>query len=80
VASAIWPIVFGLYYRKTTALAASLSMIAGSTLGLIAYFTIGFYVAALVSSAVSLAVIVALSFSSKNEFDLQQLANTGNEP
>ena len=76
VASAIWPIVFGLYFRRTSALGASLGMLAGSTLGLLAYFTIGFYVAALVSCAVSLLVIVIFSAVNSVEFDFDDLENS----
>lgn len=75
VASAIWPIVFGLYYRWANGTAAALAMIAGSCAGLLAYFQIGFYVAALVSCAVSLLVIVAVSFLHQSEFDFNALSN-----
>ena len=76
VASAIWPIVFGLYFRRTSSLGASVSMIAGSSLGLLAYFSIGFYVAALVSCAVSLATILLCSFWNREEFDFATLENS----
>lgn len=74
VASAIWPIVFGLYYRWVTGLAASLAMILGAGLGLLAYFQIGFYVAALVSAAVSLVTIVGVSLLQKKQFDFSRLS------
>ncbi|MAY03464.1 MAG: urea transporter [Gammaproteobacteria bacterium] len=74
VASAIWPIVFGLYYRWTSGIAASLAMLAGTVIGLVAYFQIGFYVAALVSSAVSLVVIVVVSYFSKTNFSFERLS------
>lgn len=73
VASAIWPIVFGLYYRWATGLAASLAMVSGTIIGLIAYFQIGFYVAALISCAVSLGVIVVVSLFGKAEFRFEKL-------
>ncbi len=75
VASAIWPIVFGLYFRWTTGLAAALAMLAGTACGLIAYFQIGFYVAALVSCAASLAVIVVVSCLDKRQFDFATLGS-----
>ncbi len=56
VASTIWPIAAGLYWRRTNPLGAVLSMVLGSVLGLVAYFQIGFYVAALVGAAVSMVV------------------------
>ncbi|HHX81708.1 MAG TPA: sodium:solute symporter family protein [Pseudomonadaceae bacterium] len=69
VASTIWPIVFGLYYKWVSGLAASLAMLLGTLCGLYAYFSIGFYVAALVSCAVSLLVIVAVSLLLRQEFN-----------
>ena len=53
VASTIWPIVIGLYWRRLQGTFAGIAMAAGTIAGLIAYFWIGFYVAALVSCAVS---------------------------
>jgi Na+/proline symporter len=76
VASAIWPIVFGLYFRRTSSLGASLGMVAGSGLGLLAYFTIGFYVAALVSCAISLITIVICSAVDSQEFDFKSLESS----
>lgn len=69
VASTIWPIVFGLYYKWVNGVAASLAMLLGTLSGLYAYFSIGFYVAALVSCAVSLFVVVAVSLLLKREFN-----------
>ena len=74
VASAIWPIVFGLYYRWVSGLAASLAMLAGTSLGLLAYFQIGFYVAALVSCAVSLIVILVVSKLGGETFDFSKIS------
>jgi len=58
VASTIWPIVAGLYLQRANGLGASLAMLAGTLLGLWAYFAIGFYVAALVSAAVSMGIVL----------------------
>lgn len=77
VASVIWPIVFGLYYRWVTGPAAVLAMLSGSVLGFLAYFQIGFYVAAVVSSAVSLVVIVAVSWFTRSSFEFEQMAVKG---
>lgn len=76
VASAIWPIVFGLYFRWATGLAATLAMLAGTAIGLYSYYAIGFYVAALVSCAVSLVVITLVSVLQKQQFDFTSLATT----
>ncbi|MEJ2061428.1 MAG: sodium:solute symporter family protein [Gammaproteobacteria bacterium] len=58
VASTIWPIVAGLYWKRANATGAMLAMVLGTGLGLAAYFEIGFYVAALVSAAVSMSIVV----------------------
>ena len=73
VASAIWPIVFGLYFRWASGLAAALAMSAGTVVGLIAYFQIGYYVAALVSCAVSLLLIVTVSMLTRSDFTFEKL-------
>ncbi len=73
VASAIWPIVFGLYFRWPNKWAASLAMVAGTLIGLWSYRYIGFYVAALVSCAVSLIVMLAGSVFSRENFDFKLL-------
>ncbi len=73
VASAIWPIVFGLYFRWATGTAAALAMILGTLSGLIAYFQIGFYVAALVSCAVSLLTIVGVSLLRNSDFKFEDM-------
>lgn len=73
VASAIWPIVFGLYYSWASPRAASLAMLSGTTLGLLAYFQIGFYVAALASCAVSLLVMLTVSYLEGSRFDFASL-------
>lgn len=77
VASAIWPIVFGLYFRWATGLAASMAMVAGTGLGLLAYFTIGYYVAAVASCAVSLLVITLVSRLDQSKFNFESLAKSG---
>ncbi len=77
VASAIWPIVFGLYFRWATGRAAALAMISGTGLGLVAYYQIGFYVAALASCAVSLAVIVTASLLEGKQFNFESLTDRG---
>lgn len=73
VASTIWPIVFGLYFRWASGLAATLSMVLGTAFGLFAYRYIGFYVAALVSCAVSLLTILIVSKIQNKRFDFAVL-------
>lgn len=62
VASTIWPIAVGLLRRSGTGAQATLAMVSGTAAGLVGYFTIGFYVAALVSAAVSLMVMLPALF------------------
>ncbi|MEJ2115843.1 MAG: sodium:solute symporter family protein, partial [Gammaproteobacteria bacterium] len=59
VASTIWPIVFGLYRTRLTGTFAGLAMVLGTSCGLLAYFQVGFYVAALTSCLVSLLICVS---------------------
>jgi Na+/proline symporter len=73
VASTIWPIAAGLYWRRTNPLGAALAMVAGTTIGLTAYFVIGFYVAALVSAVVSMSTVVLTTWLWPVEFDWERL-------
>ncbi|UDM60110.1 sodium:solute symporter family protein [Pseudoalteromonas piscicida] len=73
VASTIWPIVFGLYFARMTGNSAGWAMLLGTLSGLIGYFYIGFYVAALVSCAVSLLVCVIAWRVSQQSFHWQAL-------
>ena len=77
VASAIWPIVFGLYYRWVNGQAAAAAMLLGTATGLTAYFYIGFYVAALVSCAISLVTIVTISLFKRDNFNFESLTVPG---
>ncbi len=78
VASTIWPIAIGLLFRKGGGTTASLAMLLGTACGLYAYFTIGFYVAALVSALVSMIVMFTAYFG-KTQFDWKCL-NTASSP
>ncbi len=79
VASAIWPIVAGLYWRRTNPQGAAWSMILGSGIGLASYFLIGFYVAALVGAAVSLVVVVLSTWLLPRPFDWDRLTRNDGE-
>lgn len=76
VASTIWPIAAGLYWRRVNPAGAVLAMAAGTALGLAAYFLIGFYVAALVSAAVSMAIVLLSTWLAPREFDWTRLDET----
>jgi len=73
VASTIWPIIAGLYWRRANAAGAFFAMALGTLIGLWAYFAIGFYVAALVSAAVSMAITFVSMVISKNQFNWELL-------
>lgn len=73
VASTIWPIVFGLYYRRGDGRAAAAAMLLGTAGGLWAYFAIGFYVAALVSCALSLVAMLVGALLTDQRFDFANL-------
>ncbi len=74
VASTIWPIAFGLLRKNGHQWHAALAMILGTAAGLYGYFAIGFYVAALVSTAVSLLVMLP-AFFTKETFNWSTLSN-----
>ncbi|TVQ73006.1 MAG: urea transporter [Chromatiaceae bacterium] len=73
VASTIWPIAAGLYWRRTNRWGATLAMVAGSAAGITAYFQIGFYVGALVGAAVSMVIVLLTTWLRPQEFDWEQL-------
>lgn len=73
VASTIWPIAAGLYWRHTNPTGACVAMVAGTACGLAAYFLIGFYVAALVSAAVSMGVVLLSTWLAPRAFDWARL-------
>jgi Na+/proline symporter len=76
VASTIWPVAAGLYWRKTNPTGASLAMFLGTAIGLYSYFNIGFYVAALVSAAVSMSLVLVSTWIAPRQFDWAMLGNT----
>lgn len=59
VASAIWPVVAGLYFERANRIAAVAAMLTGSIIGLICYFAIGWFTASLISAAVSMVITLA---------------------
>lgn len=74
VASTIWPIAAGLYWRKANTAGAGLAMVAGTVIGLTGYFVIGFYVAALISALVSMAIVVISTWWKPASFDWSRLS------
>ena len=73
VASTIWPVAAGLYWKNTSRIGVGLAFVLGSAAGLTAYFTIGFYTAALVGAAVSMICVVAGTWLFPEPFDWNEL-------
>jgi len=69
VASTIWPVAAGLYWQKTNPAGASLAMLLGTAIGLASYFLIGFYVAALISAAISMSLVLITTWLAPREYD-----------
>ncbi|MBE9173222.1 urea transporter [Cyanobium sp. LEGE 06143] len=80
VASTIWPIAMGLYWRQANRQAASAAMLLGSISGLLAYGLIAPYCAALVSAAVSALVMGLGSHYWPEQYDWRQLAGEPESP
>jgi Na+/proline symporter len=78
VGSTVWPIVAGLYWRRTSGGVALAAMLLGSAVGLVAYFQIGWFVASLISTSVSMLTVMlgSLLFSS-SRFQWAALDETG---
>ncbi|QDV12014.1 Sodium/pantothenate symporter [Rosistilla oblonga] len=74
VGSCIWPIVGGLYFGRPSPVAAGAAMVAGSSLGLVAYFTIGWFVASLVGATVSGIVFGLITWIVPDSFEFDQLS------
>lgn len=73
VASAIWPVLAGLYWKRTNKAGALWAMLLGSGSGLLAYFQIGWYTASLLSAVVSLLVVVLSTLAFPQTYDWDDL-------
>lgn len=69
VASTIYPIVMGLYWRSASAKGAFLAMSLGSLIGLIGYFELGWYTGSLIGATVSIIVTTLFAKLNKTPFD-----------
>lgn len=74
VASTIWPIAAGLYWKNSNPRAATLGMVLGTACGLAAYFVVGWYTAALTGAAVSMVCVIAGSKLWPVPFEWSRLA------
>jgi Na+/proline symporter len=79
VASTIWPIAAGLYWRKVNPIGAWLGMVLGTSSGLTAYYAIGFYAAALTGAAVSMAIVLISTWLWPSDFDWDLLCEDPKE-
>ncbi|HEX7014311.1 MAG TPA: urea transporter [Cyclobacteriaceae bacterium] len=73
VASTIWPIATGLFWRKANTRGAIAGMIAGSVIGMIFYFMVGWYSASLVGAATSMIVVVLFTHLFPGKFEWHKL-------
>jgi Na+/proline symporter len=73
VGSTVWPIVAGLYWRRTQGVVAVAAMLLGSAIGLYAYFAYGWFTGSLIGTAVSMLVVVLGTLVSRSEFDWASL-------
>lgn len=73
VASTIYPIVTGLFWKTAGATGAFWAMIAGSLAGLLAYFELGWYTASLIGACVSLTVTIVFAKWRPARFDWARL-------
>jgi Na+/proline symporter len=76
VASTIWPVAAGLYWRRANPTGAMVAMALGSIIGLYSYFAIGFYVSALVGAFASMIVVLLSTWLWPRDFDWNMLQET----
>lgn len=80
VGSAIWAVVFGLYFKKVNRRSALWGMILGSATGIWAYYGIGWFTASLIGSGVSLLIIGGGSLLKPQGFDWRTLNEHSSDP
>ncbi|SMD31836.1 transporter, SSS family [Reichenbachiella faecimaris] len=73
VGSTIWPIVTGLFWKKANAKGAIWGMLLGSTVGLMAYFQLGWYTASLIGAAVSMLTVLLMTYIYPDNFEWKTL-------
>lgn len=68
VGSLIWPVIAGLFWRKINRRIVLAGIIAGSALGVWAYFSLGWFTASLVGAGVSMVATILARFISPETF------------
>jgi len=79
VASTIWPIAAGLFWKRTNKKGATWAMILGTVAGVLAYRYIGFYVAALFGASVSMVIVLLTTLLRPGTFDWKDLKEAAPE-
>ncbi len=77
VGSTIWPIATGMFWRKANARGALSGMLLGTTVGLIAYFHLGWYTASLIGAAVSMLTVIVCTYAFPANFEWKRLNEKG---
>jgi len=80
VASTIWPIVAGLYWKKSNPVASCAAMAAGSLIGLWCYFNIAWYSATLISTVISMLVVIIGTLIAPRDCNWRELAEAHDAP
>lgn len=73
VGSTIWPIATGLFWKQVNAQGVFWAMVLGTTSGLVAYFTIGWFSASLIGATVSMLITVGSTWLAPQDFSWQTL-------
>lgn len=73
VASTIYPIATGLFWKSASAKGALWAMVSGTLIGLIAYFQMGWYTASLIGATVSIIVTVTFAKLAPDNFDWKKM-------
>ncbi len=73
VASLIWPIVCGLYWESVSVKGVNSAIIIASVVGVVIYFTIGWFVATLASAAISFIITIGMTKLAPEAYDWNRL-------
>ena len=73
VASLIFPIVCGLYWKSVSKIGVNLAIVLGSSLGIFFYFEIGWFIASLLSAFISFLITVISTKLFPDNFDWKKL-------
>lgn len=80
VASTIYPIALGLFWKSASARGAFWAMVLGSGIGLLAYIQLGWYTGSLIGATISIIVTTAFAYWQPEHFDWSQMDESKNNP